>query len=102
MGRGAEKQELGQPQPEHVAHRDRAARQRAFDRLADQRVDLAQPAQHRGGQKPREGAVAGVQRRQRRLVQRFVQGPVPAENRVKEIERGPPRRQSGHFHEAGV
>ncbi len=73
VGRGAQEQQLRDAEAQHVVHDGRPRRQRRIEAMGDQRIDLAETAQHRGDQQPGEGAVA---RRQRRHIDIVLDGVV--------------------------
>ena len=88
MRRRAQKQELRDADPQHVVDDRGARRQRGVKAVGDQRVDLAEPAQHRRHQQPRKGAVADRQGRHRGVVfDRVVEGAFPPQHRADQVER---------------
>ena len=68
MGRRPQKQELGDAEPQDVVNDGRARRQRRVETVADQRIDLAEPTQHRRDQQPGEGTVARRELGHRRVI----------------------------------
>ena len=88
VGRGAQKQELGDPEPQYVMHSGRSGRQWRAEAIGDQHIDLAEPAQHGCDQQARESAVPPGQVAHRRIVvDRVVERPLAAENRGNQVER---------------
>ena len=99
--RRAQEQQLRDAEPQHIVDDRGARRQRRVEALADQRVDLPEPAQHRRDEQPREGAVAHRQLAHHGMVlDRVIERPLAAQHRADQIEshlprvrrRGAPRR----------
>ncbi len=61
MGGGAEKQQLGCTEPQHVTADDIGAVGQALDEVAEHGIDLAQAAQRRGQQQADEGSIARIE-----------------------------------------
>ena len=61
MRRRPQEQDLRRPQPQNVAYPPRPARQRPGETSFDGGVDLAQAAQHGGGEEAGEGAVTCIE-----------------------------------------
>ena len=92
MRRRAQEQQLRDAEPQHVVDDRGARRQRRVEAIADQRVDLAEPAQHGGDEQPGEGAVAHRQIADHRMVlDRVVERPLAAQHRADQVEGHLPR-----------
>ena len=81
--RRVQQQQPGGAEAQHVAHR---LGWRALEERFQHGVQRAEPAQRRGHQAMRRGAVARGERRQR--VQRFLQRAAAVEHRGEQVERG--------------
>ena len=91
MRRRAQELQLGDAEPEDVLHDRGAGRQRSVQAFGNQRIDLAEPPQHRRDQQPGEGSVARRQHGHVGIVfDRVVEGPFTPEDRAEEIERDLP------------
>ncbi len=87
MRRRPQEQELGDAEPQDVVNGCGARRQRGVEAIGDQRIDLAEPAQHRRHQQPGEGTVARRQLRHHRVVlDRVVERPLAAQHRPDQLE----------------
>ena len=85
--RGAQEQQLGDAESQDVVDKGRAGRQRRIQAIGDQRVDLAEPAQHRRHQQPGKGAVAHRQLGHRRIVfDGVVERPLAAQDGADQVE----------------
>ena len=91
MGRCVEEDELSGAEPQDVEHSgpDRVGFRQ---RLGDQRVDLAEPAQHGGDHQPHEAAVARF-KRVKPLVrfERVIERDLLAQHRFEQVEGGAAR-----------
>ena len=89
---GAQKQKLGDTEPQYVVHGRRPRRQRHVETIGDQRIDLAEAPQHCRHQQARERTIAARQFAHRRIVfDRVVERPLAAEHRTDQVERNVPR-----------
>ncbi len=88
MRGSAQEQQLGDAEPQNVMDGGRARHRRAFERPRDQRIDLAEPPQHRRHQQAAKGAVAHRQLGHDRAVfDRVIERTLTAQDRSEQIER---------------
>ena len=88
MRRRVQEQQLGDAEPQDVVHCAARGGSGVARQCADQRVDLAEPPQHRRDQQPRESPVAQRQLRHRgSVVDRIVERALAPQDRPDQVER---------------
>ncbi len=85
--RGAQEEKLRNAEAQHVVNHGGTRRQRRIEAVRDQGIDLAQSAQHRGDQQPREGAVPRRQGGHVGIVfDGVVEGPLAPQDGADEVD----------------
>ena len=87
MGRRFQEHQLADAEAQEVAHGPGLPRQRFFQAMIDEGIDLAQAAQRGGHQVAGEGPVAIAQEGESAMVlDGHVEGPLAVEDRLDQIE----------------
>src|SRR5579875_1624465 len=87
VGRCAEKEQLGDAEPQQIARRARFPRQGPAEAMSKKSIDLAEAAQRHGCQGVDEGAVARLEARQLIMaVEQLVERAAALENLAEQVE----------------